>query len=47
MSAPSFNRFDDFYACYLATHSHVWNRRIHLAGWVLVSNASKDGTLGR
>src|SRR3990167_3365409 len=31
----AFKDFEEFYAYYLASHSNVWNRRIHLAGWVL------------
>ena len=31
----TFKDFDEFYAYYLASHGNVWNRRIHLAGWVL------------
>ena len=36
----AFKDFEEFYAYYLASHSNVWNRRIHLAGWVLGLAAS-------
>lgn len=29
------DEFDEFYSYYLQAHSKVWNRRVHLAGWVL------------
>jgi hypothetical protein len=31
----TFANFDEFYSYYLASHSNVWNRRVHLLGWVL------------
>jgi hypothetical protein len=31
----TFKDFEEFYAYYLASHNNVWNRRVHLAGWVL------------
>lgn len=31
----TFKNFDAFYRYYLASHSNVWNRRVHLLGWVL------------
>lgn len=45
MTSPSFARFDEFYAYYLASHSHVWNRRVHLAGWILGLALSAWGML--
>lgn len=36
----TFKDFDEFYAYYLASHSNTWNRRIHLAGWVIGIMAS-------
>lgn len=29
-----FRNFDEFYQYYLESHSNVWNRRMHLFGWV-------------
>lgn len=34
MPSLQFTSFDDFYAYYLASHSHRWNRRVHLLGWM-------------
>jgi hypothetical protein len=30
-----FDSFDDFYRTYREAHSHPWNRRLHLLGWVV------------
>lgn len=27
--------FDAFYSLYMASHQNVWNRRVHLLGWIL------------
>jgi len=27
--------FDEFYALYMVSHQNVWNRRVHLFGWIL------------
>jgi hypothetical protein len=30
-----FTSFDEFYSLYMQHHRNVWNRRVHLLGWVL------------
>lgn len=30
-----FPTFDAFYAHYMGFHQNVWNRRVHLLGWLL------------
>lgn len=40
MKTKTFPDFDAFYAYYLDSHRSVWNRRIHLSGWVLGAAAA-------